>query len=54
MLKPRQIVNENFYCEQSDGVKKSLVEKYPVIVKRKDVILQRNNARLRKTNHGKN
>lgn len=44
MLKPGQIVNTDLYCEQLDQVNQSLVEKYPMIINRKGVILQYDNA----------
>ncbi|GFW15602.1 histone-lysine N-methyltransferase SETMAR [Trichonephila clavipes] len=45
VLKPGEIVNADFYCEQLDRLNQSLFEKYPAIINRKGVILQHDNAR---------
>lgn len=45
VLKPRQTVNADLYCEQLDLVNQSLIEICPAIVKRKGVNLQHYNAR---------
>ncbi|XP_004208958.2 histone-lysine N-methyltransferase SETMAR-like [Hydra vulgaris] len=45
VLIPGQTVNADLYCQQLDRVNQALVENYPAIVNRKDVILQHDNAR---------
>ncbi|XP_046826458.1 histone-lysine N-methyltransferase SETMAR-like [Vespa crabro] len=45
VLKPGQTVNADLYREQLDRVNQSLIEEYSVIVNRKGVILQHDNAR---------
>lgn len=45
LLKPGQTVNVDLYSEQLQRINQSLIEKWPVIVNRKGVILQHNNVR---------
>ncbi|GFY29907.1 histone-lysine N-methyltransferase SETMAR [Trichonephila clavipes] len=45
VLKRGETVNAELYCEQLDRRNQSLIEKYPAIINRKDVILQHDNAR---------
>ncbi|GFU75694.1 histone-lysine N-methyltransferase SETMAR [Trichonephila clavipes] len=45
VLKHGETVYADLYCEQLDRLNQSLIEKYPVIINRKDVLLKHNNAR---------
>ncbi|GFW97357.1 histone-lysine N-methyltransferase SETMAR [Trichonephila clavipes] len=45
VLKHGETVYADLYCEQLDRLNQSLIEKYPVIINRKGVILKHDNAR---------
>ncbi|GFT47537.1 histone-lysine N-methyltransferase SETMAR [Trichonephila clavipes] len=45
VLKPGETVNADLYYEQLDRLNQSLIEKYRVVINRKGVLLQHDNAR---------